>query len=135
MSQVTQFFTTSADKKCHICNTCKRSLAISTTGTTSQLWTHLEQTHKNLHTEAVKLREEKNESLKKRKCKQVVIAGETKKLKQTSISAFQSSAKRKIDCKTKKIYDLEILRFIVADGQPFELAAGNNYFFCFCHKC
>ena len=130
MSQfLNQFYTLSTDKKFHICNKCKKCLTVSATGTTSHMWLHLQKFHTLLYKEAIKLRDDFKESKsKKRKSEEVVISGETKKVKQSNLSFhFQSSQRPKIDPATKKLYDRAVLEFIVADGRPFELAAGMGF--------
>ena len=36
----------------YLCNTCKTTLCVQNSGTTSHLWNHLQRKHKTLHTQA-----------------------------------------------------------------------------------
>lgn len=101
------------------CKTCEVVLSVQNTGTTSHLWSHLERKHVDIY------KKTKAESDKKRQCSSGgSAADEPEAKKQASLTGF---LRRKIEPGTKKKFDTAVLKFVVADGRPFEAAAGPGF--------
>jgi len=86
------------------------------------LWTHLYRKHREAH-DKLKQKDANNNSKKgKRPTASSSEAGDNKK--QCLMSVFMP---KRLDASKKQAYDLAVLKFVVADGRPFETAAGVGF--------
>uniref|UniRef100_A0A8C5LLM5 BED-type domain-containing protein n=1 Tax=Leptobrachium leishanense TaxID=445787 RepID=A0A8C5LLM5_9ANUR len=122
MSSVKNHFEVKEDSL--TCKVCKKAFSLQATGTTSHLWSHLERKHPSVYQQA-KTDDTKKKTLVSavaRRHSLPMTEGRAMK-KQTCISAYSLT----LDASTKKKYDAAVLKFIVADGRPFESAAGSGF--------
>ncbi|ESO00209.1 hypothetical protein HELRODRAFT_176046 [Helobdella robusta] len=122
MSSIRKYFD-EVDKN-FFCKTCSKKFSVQKTGTTTHLWTHLEKSHPNIHATA-------KEEVEKVKAEKQVCAPSTssalkRKLEESNMKISTFFVKT-LDSSTKKKYDKAVLNFILADGRPFESAAGIGF--------
>jgi hypothetical protein len=117
MSSIKKYF--DEGSKGFVCKTCKKSYSVQKTGTTSHLWTHLMRKHPTVYACA------KQEDSKMKLERSSSTSGQ--RMQASSPPSISTFLVKTLDTATKKRYDSAVLKFIVADGRPFESAAGSGF--------
>jgi len=114
--------------KFYVCkvSSCNQKLNFQTTGTTSHLWKHLLDKHPTIHKTAKQECDKKKE--RKASIQQPSTSSDTTSKfstkRQASLNEFMT---KPLDEYKKKKFDTAVLKFVISDGRPFEMAAGNGF--------
>ena len=89
---------------------------------TSHLWTHLYRKHRKAY-DRLKQEDADKKSKKGKRPKATSSEADDNK-RQCLMSGFM---RKRLDSSKKEAYDLAVLKFVVADGRPFEMVAGVGF--------
>ena len=123
MSVIKEYFTQEkTEAKNYVCNLCQKTFVAPATGTTSHLWTHLYRKHRKAY-DRLKQEYVDKKSKKGKRPKATSSEADDNK-RQCLMCGFMP---KRLDASKKEAYVLDVLKFVVADGRPFETTAGVGF--------